>query len=125
LPEENPNNKAETKVEILGQKYVIKGEEPVDYIEDIAAFVNNHLEEVREYNPSTSKVRILVLGIMNLADRLYKAQNEYEDLKKKQEKQEEDYQQLLDKYEELKEEYQSLQGDHQALLELMEDGGEE
>lgn len=119
--EEKNNNKAEVKVNILGQEYVIKGDEPVDYIEDIAAFVNKHLQEVKEYNTSISKVRIMVLGLLNLADELYKIQDKQEKLETDHQELEKKYQNLLNEYQTVKEEYQKLQEDHQALLELVEE----
>lgn len=118
---EEPSNKVEVEVTILGQSYIIKGNEPVDYIQNIADFVNQHLEEVKDYNSSISKVRVMVLGLLNLADKLYTVESEQEELESSYQKLEQKHQNLLDEYQQLKSDYQELQDDHQALLELVDE----
>ncbi|GAB6099163.1 cell division protein ZapA [Halanaerocella petrolearia] len=108
-------NKSEVKVDILGEEYIIKGNKSSDYISNIASFLDNHLRKVKEYNPSISRMRVMILGAMNLADRLHTTQDKHQNLQEKYnqvvgdyQKKIEEYNQLEDKYEKLKAEYDDL-----------------
>ncbi|AGB41971.1 hypothetical protein Halha_2077 [Halobacteroides halobius DSM 5150] len=94
-------NKAEVKVQILGEEYIIKGDKSSEYINNIASFLDDHLHKVKEYNSAISRFRIMILGAMNLTDKLHSVQSDYEELK-------EDYNQLKEEYKNLRDEYNIL-----------------
>ena len=116
-------DKAKAKIEILGKEYIIKGDEPADYIVDLGNFVNKHLQKVEVNNPSVSKNRIMILGFMNLADNLCKTQEMYEKKEDEYNKIQEDYQNMVRKYNKLREDYVELENEYNEFLELVEEGG--
>ncbi|GAB6139256.1 cell division protein ZapA [Halanaerobaculum tunisiense] len=95
---DDSDNKSEAKVEILGEEYIIKGDKSADYIIDLASFLDNHLQKVKEKNSSNSRGKIMILGAMNLADKLYTAQSDYQTLENKYQQLQEDYQEIKAKY---------------------------
>ncbi len=64
-------------VYILGQKYVIKGEESPQYIEQLASFVDAKLKEVCSTTPNITPLKAAILTSLNIADELHKLKNEY------------------------------------------------
>jgi len=64
-------------VYILGQKYVVKGEESPQYIEQLASFVDAKLKEVCSATPNITPLKAAILTSLNIADELHKLKNEY------------------------------------------------
>lgn len=64
-----------TEVFILGQKYTIKGEKPTDYVQNLAAYVDEKLRSVYEQNPNLTPLRAAILACFYVAD-------EFEETKK-------------------------------------------
>jgi cell division protein ZapA len=119
---ENSSNKSEVKVEILGEEYKIKGDESPEYIKSIALFVDEHMKEIQEYAPSISRNRIIILGVMNLADKLYKVQEMNGKLKEDNTKLENSFKQILSENNKLKEQYMALKEEYEEFLDLIEKG---
>lgn len=75
-----------TEVHILGQSYIVKGEDPPEHINEIAQYVDQKLKEVHSHFPSITPLKAAILTALNIADELHKARNAYnemsEDLKK-------------------------------------------
>jgi cell division protein ZapA len=71
-----------TEVYILGQKYTIKGEEPEEYIRELAAFVDKKLKEVYNASPNITPVKATILVALDIADELFKLRNEQDELAK-------------------------------------------
>ncbi|MCK8828348.1 cell division protein ZapA [Natroniella acetigena] len=122
MSEEKFSNKAKAKVKILGEEYVIKGNESAEYISKLASFVDEHMQEIKEANSSIPRNRIMVLGAMNLADKLYKIQDAYKKLEKEYAKTRNNYEEVLAEYRGLKEKYQKVQEEYNQFLELVEKG---
>ncbi|MCK8818106.1 cell division protein ZapA [Natroniella sulfidigena] len=122
MSEEKFSNKAKAKVEILGEEYVIKGNESAEYISNLASFVDEHMQEIKEVNNSIPRNRIMVLGAMNLANKLYKVQDAYKKLEKEYTKTRNNYEEVLAEYRELKENYQKIQEEYNDFLALVEKG---
>ena len=61
-----------TEVYILGQKYTIKGDEPEEYIREIASFVDKKLKEVYNAAPNITPVKASILAALDIADELFK-----------------------------------------------------
>ncbi len=61
-----------TEVYILGQKYTIKGDEPEEYIREIASFVDKKLKEVYSSAPNITPVKASILAALDIADELFK-----------------------------------------------------
>ena len=71
-----------TEVYILGQKYTIKGDEPEEYIRELASFVDGKLKEVYNAAPNITPVKATILAALDIADELFKMKNEQEELTK-------------------------------------------
>lgn len=75
-----------TEVFILGQKYTIKGEKSPDYIQNLAAYVDEKLRSVYEQNPNLTPLRAAILACFYVADELEETKkNLLETMKKLQE----------------------------------------
>lgn len=64
------------EVYILGQKYIIKGDSPPEYIKQLAEFVNEKLKEAYSASPGITPLKAAILAAFNIADELHKARNE-------------------------------------------------
>ena len=62
---------AYTKVSILGEEYRVSGETRSASLEDLAAFVDGRIDEVRRRGQIVDMKRIAVLTALNLADELF------------------------------------------------------
>ena len=70
----------ETSVNIFGQSYVVKGEDP-RHVRAVAAYVDQKMQELLTGNPGGLTVRGAVLTALNLADELFRVRQELEQLK--------------------------------------------
>lgn len=75
-----------TEVYILGQKYTIKGDEPEEYIRDLASFVDKKLKEVYSSSPNITPVKASILAALDIADELFKIKNQQAELTRIEEK---------------------------------------
>lgn len=66
------------EVDILGQKYTIKGDAPEEYIKKLAAFVDQKLKEVYTASPNMAPLKAAILASLNIADELHKIREEHE-----------------------------------------------
>jgi len=71
-----------TEVYILGQRYTIKGDAPEEYIRELASYVDGKLKEVHNSAPNITPVKASILAALDIADELFRARNEQEDLAK-------------------------------------------
>ncbi len=65
-----------TEVQILGQTYVVKGNEPPDYIRDLASFLDGRIREVYSALPGTPPLKATILAALNITDELFKTRSE-------------------------------------------------
>jgi len=65
-----------TEVQILGQTYVVKGNDPPDYIKELAAFLDGRIREVYSVLPGTPPLKATILAALNITDELFKTRNE-------------------------------------------------
>jgi cell division protein ZapA len=66
-----------TEVHILGQKYALRGEEPPEYMEELARFVDAKLKEVYAHSPNITPLKAAILTAVNIADEMQKMKREY------------------------------------------------
>ena len=60
------------KVNILGQDYVVRSAAGQKYLEQVAEYVNNKMEEIKASGIDDSQqLRIAVLAAMNITDELF------------------------------------------------------
>lgn len=66
------------EVDILGQKYTIKGEASEEYMKKLAAFVDQKLKEVHSSSPTIAPLKAAILASLNIADELHRLKEEHE-----------------------------------------------
>ena len=65
---------------IMGEEYVIRGDAPGEYIEDLARDLNSRMQKLSEANPRLSLNQMAVLSALNLADELSSCRRRCADL---------------------------------------------
>ena len=66
-------NKKDIAIEVLGQKYTIKTSADKNYINKLAAYINQSMDELKAsgMDSNTQQLRIAILACMNIADELF------------------------------------------------------
>ena len=70
------------EVDILGQKYTIKGDAQEEYIKKLALFVDGKMKEVFGAAPGITPLKAAILTSLNIADELHRLQDEQEHITK-------------------------------------------
>lgn len=70
------------EVYILGQRYIVRGDAPEEYIRQLATYVDEKLKEVYNTIPNITPVKASILAALNIADELFKAKVDQEKLAK-------------------------------------------
>ena len=68
------------EIHILGQKYTIKGDAPEEYIQQLAAYVQEKIKEVYNNSPNITPLKASILAAITIADELHKLKSEQEDI---------------------------------------------
>lgn len=55
-------------VDIFGIQYNLKGEEPVEHLEELASMVDRKMREINSRNPRLNMSQTAVLTALNIAD---------------------------------------------------------
>ena len=66
------------EVDILGQKYTIKGDASEEYIKKLAVFVDLKLKEVHNSAPNIAPLKAAILAALNIADELHRLREDHE-----------------------------------------------
>jgi cell division protein ZapA len=74
------DEKSRVTVRIYGEEYVIRGYARPDYIEGIAAYVDKKMQIMGQKNPHLPISKTAVLAALNIADELFKLQEDYDSL---------------------------------------------
>ena len=62
-------------VEIMGQRYPIRSALDVEYITDLASYVDEKIQSATELSTGGDTVRIAVLAALNIADEYFRARD--------------------------------------------------
>jgi len=62
-------------VEIMGQRYPIKSALDLEYITDLASYVDEKIQSAAELSTGGDTVRIAVLAALNIADEYFRARD--------------------------------------------------
>jgi cell division protein ZapA len=62
------------KVDIFGKTYTLKGDADPDYVQKVAAFVNERMNEVAGNSSVASTAKVAILAAVNIADELFREQ---------------------------------------------------
>jgi len=65
------------EISILGQKYTIKGDAHEEYIKNLAAYVEEKLQEIHAGNPNITPLKASILASLNIADELHKLKEDH------------------------------------------------
>ncbi len=76
-------NKRKVSVRIFGNDYVMIGEKSEEYIQELASKVDNIMKEISKSNFRYNSTMIAILTSLNLADVLYKSQEELFEISEK------------------------------------------
>lgn len=61
-------------VSIFGKEYTLRGAPEADYVRDVAAFVDQRMNEVARGASVASTARVAILAAVNIADELFREQ---------------------------------------------------
>ncbi len=62
------------KVDIFGKTYTLKGDADPDYVQKVAAFVDERMNEVAGNSSVASTAKVAILAAVNIADELFREQ---------------------------------------------------
>lgn len=65
------------RVDIFGETYVLRAVESPAYIQRVAAYVDGKFYEVAKGDPALSSPKMAVLASLNIADELFKREEEW------------------------------------------------
>ena len=61
-------------VKIFGSEYTLKGGSDPEYVEKVASFVNDRMNEVARGSSVASTAKVAILAAVNIADELFRSQ---------------------------------------------------
>ena len=61
-------------VKIFGNEYVLKGDADSEYVQKVAAFVNDRMNDVARSSTVASPAKVAILAAVNIADELFRSQ---------------------------------------------------
>jgi cell division protein ZapA len=67
------------EINILGQKYTVKGDAEEARIRELAAFVDEKIREVHAANPNITPLKASIIASLNIADELHRLKEEMND----------------------------------------------
>lgn len=68
------------KVKIYGTEYPIKGNTDVEYIKQVAEYVDSKMREVDQNISVASTLKVAILAALNIADELFKERQKNQNL---------------------------------------------
>ena len=70
------------EINILGQKYTLKGEAPEEYMKELAGYVDRKIKEVLRTSPGINPLNAAILAALNIAEELHGLKKEQESIAK-------------------------------------------
>lgn len=64
-------------VDIMGDEYIIKGNDSPEYMEEIAGYVEKTIEAIAQGNQKLNKCQTAVLAALKITDELFKLRQKY------------------------------------------------
>jgi cell division protein ZapA len=69
-------DKNRIEVQILGQKYTIRSDATPEYVQELAAHVEQRAREIQGPGPTQDPVKLLALTALHIADELFRVKDE-------------------------------------------------
>jgi len=69
------------QIEILGQKFTLKGNYDTGYVNRVEKYINDKIQEVQKQTAAISTHNLMILVALNLADECFKKDEELEDIR--------------------------------------------
>lgn len=88
--------KKTTEISIMGQKILIKSDSDEEYVQKIAGFVDQKVQEVMQSTKSVASLNVAILAAMNIADEYFKVHRERREKFDQAEKKIQDLIELID-----------------------------
>jgi cell division protein ZapA len=64
------------EIDVLGQRYAIRSHAPPDHVRRLVAFVEGRVGEIRGDGPAQDAQKLLTLAALDIADELFRLQDE-------------------------------------------------
>lgn len=64
--------KKEIEIKVLGQKFMVRSESEESYVNQVAAYVNEKMDEVVRNSKTVASLNVAILAAMNIADEFMK-----------------------------------------------------
>ena len=71
-------DKSKVRVDILGQEYILKGNDPPEYLEYVGKLIAEKTSTVNRMCPNYNPTKVAVLAALQVADELCKLKEDYE-----------------------------------------------
>lgn len=71
-------SKNKTEILIFGSRYIVSGNEPEEYIQDVASYLDDKMKEISDINKTLSGNMVTVLAAINVVDEYLKCKNKLE-----------------------------------------------
>jgi len=84
------------EVKIYNQTYYIRGEGDAEYIHELAAYVDQRMNEVAAGTMTADSLRVAILAALNIADELYKMRRKIDQIDNTINERSTEFSQLLD-----------------------------
>jgi cell division protein ZapA len=84
------------EVKIYNQTYYIRGEGDTEYIQQLAAYIDQRMREVSAGTMTADSLRVAILAALNIADELYKMRRKIEQIDNTINERSTEFSQLLD-----------------------------
>jgi cell division protein ZapA len=68
------------QIEILGQKFTLKGDYDTSYVNRVEKYINDKIQEVQKQTAAVSTHNLMILVALNLADECIRKEQELEQI---------------------------------------------
>lgn len=66
------------EIKVMGQKFLVRSDSNEDYVNEVAQYVDEKMNEVLKTSKSVASLNVAILAAMNIADEFLKYKNEKE-----------------------------------------------
>jgi cell division protein ZapA len=66
-------------VTIFGQEYTLRGDADAEYVQKVARFVDERMQDVARSSSAASTAKVAILAAVNIADELFREQKQRHD----------------------------------------------